>query len=81
VKGYEGANWWGILLPAGTSPAIVDRLDKEFAAILALDEVKQQFVKMGAETDYLSKAALTSYIEAETQKWSKVARQAGIQAQ
>jgi tripartite-type tricarboxylate transporter receptor subunit TctC len=81
VKGYEGANWWGIMLPAGTSQAIVDRLDKELATILALDEVKAQFVKMGAETDYLSKAALTSYIHAETRKWRKVAKQAGIQAQ
>ncbi|MGH8666105.1 MAG: Bug family tripartite tricarboxylate transporter substrate binding protein [Burkholderiales bacterium] len=81
VKGYEGANWWGIMLPAGTSPAIVDRLDKEFAAILALDEVKKQFIKMGAETEYLSKRALSSYIDAETRKWSKVAKQAGIQAQ
>ena len=81
MKGYEGANWWGIMLPAGTSRAIVDRLDKELATILALDEVKAQFVKMGAETDYLSKAALTSYIDAETRKWRKVATQAGIQAQ
>lgn len=81
VKGYEGANWWGIMLPAGTSQAIVDRLDKEIGTILAQEEIKKRFVTMGAETDYLSKAQLSGYIEAETDKWRKVAKQAGIQAQ
>ncbi len=81
VKGYEGANWWGMMVPAKTSPAIVDRLDKEFAAILARDEVKKQFVTMGAEVDYASKGELTRYIQTETEKWAKVAKQAGIQAQ
>ncbi len=80
VKGYEGANWWGILLPAGTPQAIVDRLDKEFGTILALDEVKKKFVKMGAETDYLSQGELARYIDSETGKWRKVAKQAGIEA-
>jgi tripartite-type tricarboxylate transporter receptor subunit TctC len=80
VKGYEGANWWAIMLPAGTSQAIVDRLDKELGKILALDELKKKFVNLGAETDYLSQGALSSYIVAETQKWAKVAKQAGIEA-
>jgi tripartite-type tricarboxylate transporter receptor subunit TctC len=81
VKGYEGANWWAMMVPAKTSQQIVDRLDKELAAILALDEVKKQFVDMGAEVEYRSQAALARYVAAETAKWSKVAKQAGIQAQ
>ncbi|RPI41260.1 MAG: tripartite tricarboxylate transporter substrate binding protein [Betaproteobacteria bacterium] len=81
VKGYEGSNWWGIMVPARTPKAIVDRLDKELGAILALDEVKKQFSTMGAEVDYQSQGAFARHVAAETVKWSKVAKQAGIRAQ
>jgi tripartite-type tricarboxylate transporter receptor subunit TctC len=80
VKGYEGANWWGIMLPAGTSQSIVDRLDKETRAILEADEVKKQFSTMGADTDYMSQREFSRFIAAETAKWSKVAQQAGVKA-
>src|SRR5690606_12687824 len=59
VKGYEGANWWGLMLPAGTPKAVVDRLDKEVGSVLALGEVKKKFTTMGAETDYLSQGEFT----------------------
>jgi tripartite-type tricarboxylate transporter receptor subunit TctC len=80
VKGYEGSNWWGIMVPAGTPKAIVNRLDKEFGAILSLDEVKKRFSSMGSEADYVSQDAFTRQIAAETVKWAKVAKQARIQA-
>ncbi len=81
VKGYEGSNWWGVLAPAKTPKAIVDRLDKTFAAVLANDDIKTKFVNMGAEVDYLSQGELFRFLAAETDKWTKVAKQAGIQAQ
>lgn len=80
VKGYEGANWWGLMLPAGTSKAIVDRLDKEIQAVLAKPEIQQQFSSMGADADYLSQGEFARFIAVETSKWTKVAKQAGIQA-
>ncbi len=81
VKGYEGSNWWGILVPAGTSQAIVNRLDKEIAAILAREDVKKRFTVMGAEAEHLGQDGLARLIADETAKWSKVAKAARIQAQ
>jgi tripartite-type tricarboxylate transporter receptor subunit TctC len=81
VKGYEGANWWGLMLPAGTPMAIVDRLDKETRDVLAKPEIQQQFSSMGADADYLSQDEFARFIGVETSKWTKVAKQAGIQAQ
>lgn len=81
VKGYEGANWWGLMLPAGTSKAIVDRLDKETQAMLAKPEVQKQFSAMGADAEYMSQDEFARFIAVETAKWTKVAKQAGIQAQ
>lgn len=80
VKGYEGANWWGIMLPAGTATPIVDRLDNEIKAILAKPEIQTQFSTMGADAEYVSQGAFARFIADETAKWTKVARQAGIQA-
>jgi tripartite-type tricarboxylate transporter receptor subunit TctC len=81
VKGYEGANWWGLMLPAGTPMAIVDRLDKETRDVLAKPEIQQQFSSMGADADYLTQDEFARFIGVETSKWTKVAKQAGIQAQ
>ena len=33
VPGYEAVNWWGVVAPAGTPPAIVEKLHKEIAAV------------------------------------------------
>jgi tripartite-type tricarboxylate transporter receptor subunit TctC len=81
VKGYEASNWWGVLVPAGTSQSIIVRLDKEIARFLALDAVKKRFANDGAEPDYLSQAELARFVAEETSKWTRVVRAAGIEPQ
>jgi len=81
VKGYEASNWWGVLVPAGTSQSIIARLDKEIARFLALDAVKKRFATDGAEPDYMSQAELARFIAEETSKWTRVVRAAGIEPQ
>lgn len=81
APGYEGSNWWGILLPAGTPQSIVARLDKEFAGILGLDDVKKRLSYDGAEPDYRSQGDFCKFIAAETQKWARVVKAAGIAPQ
>src|SRR3712207_5095572 len=49
VPGYEAVNWWGIIAPAGTPGAIIDRLSKEIAVALTSPEVQKQFETEGAE--------------------------------
>jgi tripartite-type tricarboxylate transporter receptor subunit TctC len=81
VKGYEGSNWWGIMVPAGTPQAIVNTLDKEISGVLAREDVRQRFTVMGAEAEHRSQDGLARLIADETAKWTKVAKQARIQAQ
>jgi tripartite-type tricarboxylate transporter receptor subunit TctC len=81
LPGYEAANWWGLVVPAGTAQSVVDRLDKEVAQILALPEIVKRFAADGAEPDPMSQGAFRKFIVAETDKWSKVVRQAGIKPQ
>jgi tripartite-type tricarboxylate transporter receptor subunit TctC len=81
VPGYEAANWWGIVVPAGTSKAIIGRLDREVSEILQQADVGKRFAAAGAETDHLSQDAFRQFVVAETDKWTQVVKQAGIKPQ
>jgi tripartite-type tricarboxylate transporter receptor subunit TctC len=81
VPGYEASNWWGILAPAGTPAAIVERLHKELAVIVASAETKKRFEAEGAEAVQMSTGEFGKFIAAETAKWAKVVKEAGIRAE
>jgi tripartite-type tricarboxylate transporter receptor subunit TctC len=81
LPGYEAANWWGIMFPAKTPAAIVTRLDREIASILALEEIKKRFANDGAEPDHRSQGEFAKFVAAETAKWGRVVKAAGIKAE
>jgi tripartite-type tricarboxylate transporter receptor subunit TctC len=81
VPGYEATNWWGILAPAGTPQPILDRLHQEIAAVQASAETKRRFETEGAEAREMSPADFAAFIAAETAKWARVVKEAGISAE
>jgi tripartite-type tricarboxylate transporter receptor subunit TctC len=78
VPGYEATNWWGLLAPAGTPKAIVERLDREVAAVLTSSEVQKRFLSEGAEVDHVGQAEFGKYVTAETAKWARIIKAADI---
>jgi tripartite-type tricarboxylate transporter receptor subunit TctC len=81
IPGYEANNWWGILAPAGTPPAIVARLRQEIAAILESAETQKRFELEGAEVARINPAEFERLIMAETAKWARVVKDANIRAE
>jgi tripartite-type tricarboxylate transporter receptor subunit TctC len=81
VPGYEANNWWGMLAPAGTPPAIVDKLNAAVSKALDAPELKEQFAKEGASVVKMTPAEFGKYIESETEKWGKVVKEGHITAQ
>jgi len=81
VPGYEASNWWGIFVPAKTPAAIVDRLHKELAAVVKLDEVAKRLAADGAEPAYLGPSEFGRFVAAESVKWSRVVKEAGLKPQ
>jgi tripartite-type tricarboxylate transporter receptor subunit TctC len=81
VPGYEATNWWGILAPAGTPQPIVDRLHQDLSAVQASAETKRRFETEGAEAQPMSAAEFGAFIAAETAKWARVVKVAGISAE
>lgn len=80
VPGYEANNWWGILAPAGVTPAMVKKLEESVAKVVNTPEMQKKFDSQGAEVAYKNSANYRKFIKVETDKWSKVVREAGIKA-
>ncbi len=81
VPNFEMQSWQGVFAPAGTPKAIVDRLAREIAAIVALPEVQDRLRNLGVEPDGRTADAFAAFQRAEITKWSKVIQDAGIQAE
>jgi tripartite-type tricarboxylate transporter receptor subunit TctC len=78
VPGFEVSNWWGILAPAGTPEPALDRLYKEIAAILDSPETRKRFELEGAEVVRLKPQEFATFVTQETEKWTRVVKEAGI---
>jgi tripartite-type tricarboxylate transporter receptor subunit TctC len=81
VPGYETINWFGLVAPAGTPAAIVERLHREVTAVQDLPAVRKQFDADGATVLRMSPAAFGAYMVADMKKWERVVKEAGIKAE
>jgi tripartite-type tricarboxylate transporter receptor subunit TctC len=81
LPGAEASNWWGILAPAGTPAAAIGRIQQEMSAILDSEDARKRFELEGAEVLRLSAPEFAQFMAAETTKWTRVVKQAGIKAE
>ena len=81
VPGYEAMQWYGLVAPAGTPPAIIARLNAEALKALRSDEMKERLALDGAEPVGSTPAEFGALIRSELEKWSRVARSANIEPQ
>jgi tripartite-type tricarboxylate transporter receptor subunit TctC len=81
LPGFDMNNWWGVFVPAGTPAPIVEVLNKACATALNSPETKKEFLVQGVEVDHMGPAEFGKFVEAETVKYGKVIKQAGIVAQ
>jgi tripartite-type tricarboxylate transporter receptor subunit TctC len=72
VNGYDVTAWNGIAAPAKTPRAIVDRLNKEINAALALPDVRSKFQELGIDSRGGSPEDLRDILEVEIDKWNKL---------
>jgi tripartite-type tricarboxylate transporter receptor subunit TctC len=77
VKGYEATIWLGIMAPAGTPKAIVDRLNAEIVKIVTRSDVKKAWNEQGAEPMSMTPAEFEKYLEADIAKWAKIVKISG----
>jgi len=78
APGLVAVNWWGVLYPAGTSKAIVDKLHADTVKALADPDVKKRFADLGVETKSSTPAEFSAFIKAEMDKYAKLIKEANI---
>jgi len=80
LPGYEAAISYGIFLPAGVSPALVERLHTAVDATIRSPDVAQKFADLGADPQFGTPAEFTAYVAADLAKWTRLAKEAGLKA-
>ncbi len=81
LPGFDVTVWYGILAPAGTPAAIVDKLSQAFAAVASDKKIKAQLAESGYATLGTTPAAFGKHIDAELTKWSKAVKDSGATIQ
>jgi tripartite-type tricarboxylate transporter receptor subunit TctC len=80
VPGYENSSWTAIGAPARTPRAIIERLNREFAAVLQLPDIQEKHASVGAIIIGGTPEQFRDYLNAELAKFGKLIKEAGLKA-
>ncbi|MCC6867361.1 MAG: tripartite tricarboxylate transporter substrate binding protein [Burkholderiales bacterium] len=78
IPGFEADSWTGLMVPAGTPPAVVARIQSEVAKIVASDEMRQRFAAMGAEGVASTPVDFKAFLDNETARYAKLVKEANL---
>jgi tripartite-type tricarboxylate transporter receptor subunit TctC len=81
LPGYEAAISYGIFLPAGASPALVDRLHAAVDATVRSPDVAAKFTELGADPQFGKPAEFATYVADDLAKWARLAKEAGLKSE
>ncbi len=81
LKGYSAHSWLGIFVPAGTPPAVVERLQRALVALVNDPKTQARLIEAGFEPRSSSGAELAKLIRDETEKWRPIIKASGARAE
>ena len=76
--GYFVDSWYGVFVPKGTPPAVIDQLNAAIRKASADTEFRAALELEGLAPDVGTPAALGDYVKEEETRWSRIVREAGI---
>ena len=80
VPGYESTIWLGLMAPAATPRAVIDKLNAAVNKIVALPDVKAEWAKQGAAPMNMPVAEFTQYMRDDIEKWARIVKLSGAKA-
>lgn len=78
VPGFELIGWYGVLAPRDTPRALIQRINQDLAKVLAIPDVQEKLVAVGAEAAHSTPEVYGAFLHRETARWTKVLKEAGI---
>ncbi|AXA74468.1 ABC transporter substrate-binding protein [Achromobacter insolitus] len=81
LPGYDAMPWLGIVAPAGTPPAVVERLQVSLQKMKAASDVQEQFKKMGLDPLFTKPADFGAFIVSDSAKWAELIKKSGATAE
>jgi tripartite-type tricarboxylate transporter receptor subunit TctC len=75
---FEAVAWFGVLAPKGTPQPVIARLNAEFGKALAIPEIRQKLMEMGAQVSPGTPEEFGKFLSAEVAKWEPVVQRAGV---
>jgi tripartite-type tricarboxylate transporter receptor subunit TctC len=81
LPGFEVSSWTGVAAPARTPPAIIKKLYDAIVKVSNTPDMQQYMASQGAEVALMGPDEFRAYIKADTEKWSKVVKAAGIKGE
>lgn len=77
LPGYEVSVWYGVLAPAGTPLAVINRLNTEIVRIVQLPDITERWAALGAEPSHSAPEQFAAFLKRDLGKWAKVVRDSG----
>jgi tripartite-type tricarboxylate transporter receptor subunit TctC len=77
LPGYEVSVWYGVLAPAATPAAVINRLHDELVRIIQLPDIRERWAALGADPLHNTPEQYTAFLKADLLKWTKVVRDSG----
>jgi tripartite-type tricarboxylate transporter receptor subunit TctC len=81
IADFEVTSWFGLLAPAGTPAAVIDRLHREAVRIVAQSDMREKYALIGLDVVSDPPQEFAAIIRADTLKWAKIIKDAGIKAE
>jgi tripartite-type tricarboxylate transporter receptor subunit TctC len=78
---YVVEQWWGFVAPAATPAPVLETLRKEFASALTNETVRERMATLSVDAVPMPPAEFKSFVQRETARWGKIAKEANVVAQ
>ena len=81
VPGFQAMSWHGVAYPAGTPPAIVEKLSSAIQAAMATPEMKEKYASGGSKATAMTPQQFAAFIKEETERWAPAIKAAGAKVE